>query len=90
MIHEFDSASGGSRTRPAPGMRLTAVNPMPPRQYCPVILAPRWKEDRHVMISLAAYCRAASRDFRPGHELADWLEAERQVDARLMGEHDSY
>jgi Protein of unknown function (DUF2934) len=90
MIHESDSVSGDSRERLARAMRLAAVKPMPTRQCRPVTPAPRWKDDRHAMILLAAYSRAASRDFRPGHELEDWLEAERQVDARLMGEHDSY
>jgi DUF2934 family protein len=38
---------------------------------------------REQMIALAAYYRAQSRDFDPGHELEDWLEAEAEVNAQL-------
>lgn len=31
------------------------------------------------MISIAAYYIAEQRNFAPGHELEDWLEAERQI-----------
>jgi hypothetical protein len=31
------------------------------------------------MISTAAYYRAADRGFAPGHDLEDWLQAEREV-----------
>jgi hypothetical protein len=42
---------------------------------------------RDAMIAEAAYYRAARRGFVPGHELDDWLAAERQVDSALiMGE----
>lgn len=90
MIRETDSISGNSRALPAPAIRLVTVNPGPTWQHRPVALTPRWKDDRHAMISQAAYSRAAGRGFSPGHELEDWLEAERLVDARLMGEHDCY
>ena len=42
-------------------------------------------EDVGSMIATAAYYLAAARDFSPGHELDDWLEAERVVHARLYG-----
>jgi hypothetical protein len=32
-------------------------------------------------ISAAAYYRAEARGFEPGHELEDWIEAEREVAA---------
>jgi hypothetical protein len=35
------------------------------------------------MISDAAYFLAAKRDFSPGHELDDWLAAEREIDSAL-------
>jgi hypothetical protein len=35
------------------------------------------------MIATAAYYLAAARNFTPGHELDDWLEAERSVRATL-------
>lgn len=42
-------------------------------------------EDVGSMIATAAYYLAAARDFSPGHELDDWLEAERAVHAKLYG-----
>ena len=42
-------------------------------------------EDVGSMIATAAYYLAAARNFSPGHELDDWLEAERAVHARLYG-----
>ena len=40
-------------------------------------------EDRRNMVSIAAYFRAERRGFAPGHEDADWLAAEAEVDAQL-------
>lgn len=37
------------------------------------------------MIATAAYYMAEERNFAPGHELDDWLEAERRVRATLFG-----
>jgi hypothetical protein len=34
---------------------------------------------RETLIATAAYYRAARRDFEPGHELDDWLAAEREI-----------
>jgi hypothetical protein len=36
---------------------------------------------RHDRISKRAYELAAQRDFHPGHELEDWLQAEREIEA---------
>ena len=41
-------------------------------------------EQRAALIAEAAYFRAEKRGFRPGHETADWLAAEAEVDARLL------
>jgi Protein of unknown function (DUF2934) len=38
---------------------------------------------RHAMIRDAAYFLAQRRGFAPGHDLEDWLRAEREVDAAL-------
>lgn len=35
--------------------------------------------DRHTWISVCAYYKAEKRGFKPGHELDDWLEAEREI-----------
>jgi len=34
--------------------------------------------DRDAKIAELAYYRAENRDFEPGHELEDWLEAEQE------------
>lgn len=39
--------------------------------------------DRQAMIATAAYYLAQRRGFTPGHEVDDWLAAERQVDVQL-------
>lgn len=36
-------------------------------------------ETQYEDIATAAYYRAQSRDFEPGNELQDWLEAEREI-----------
>jgi hypothetical protein len=38
---------------------------------------------RYLMIAEAAYFRAQQRNFSAGHEVEDWLDAERQVDEML-------
>lgn len=42
-------------------------------------------ERRHAMISDAAYFLAEQRDFCPGHEVEDWLAAEREIDRFTSG-----
>jgi transcription initiation factor TFIIIB Brf1 subunit/transcription initiation factor TFIIB len=37
---------------------------------------------RHAEIAAVAYSLAHARGFTPGHEIEDWLAAEREVDAR--------
>ena len=49
----------------------------------PVKPEPFEPEGRRRMIAEAAYLRAASRGFVGGDAVADWLEAEREVDDRL-------
>jgi len=44
-------------------------------------VARRLKAERERHIAERAYARALARGFEPGHELEDWLEAEREVDA---------
>ena len=41
--------------------------------------------DRKQRIATLAYERAESRGFAPGHELEDWLAAEREVDDQFEG-----
>ncbi len=42
-------------------------------------------EEIYRMIREAAYLKAEARNFAPGVELNDWLEAEKEVLARLHG-----
>ena len=42
--------------------------------------APPGDPARRARIAIAAYYRAERRGFAPGHEVEDWLEAEREVD----------
>lgn len=37
--------------------------------------------EQHARIARRAYELAAQRGFRPGHELEDWLQAEREIEA---------
>ncbi len=46
----------------------------------PVNISP---EERWRMIAVAAYHRAEKRGFDPGHEVEDWLQAEKEVSAAL-------
>ncbi len=46
-------------------------------------------EDRFQQIAVAAYYRAERRGFAQGDELADWLEAEKEIDISPVGKtHD--
>lgn len=40
-------------------------------------------EERQRMIAQAAYYRAEHRNFEPGHEVEDWLAAEKEVELRI-------
>ena len=46
---------------------------------------PLTAEQRQIMICEAAYYLAEQRGFGVGHELDDWLVAERQIDAVISG-----
>ena len=43
---------------------------------------PSLSESREARIAEAAYWRAERRHFEPGHELEDWLHAEREIDSQ--------
>lgn len=47
--------------------------------------APMTGEEAKRLIAEAAYYRAARRNFAPGHELEDWIQAESEVMQRLNG-----
>ena len=47
--------------------------------------APHNLEERNACVAETAYFIAMRRGFSPAHELEDWLTAEIEVDARLIG-----
>jgi hypothetical protein len=49
-------------------------------------LSPHPPIDRRAWIARTAYAIAQRRGFEPGHELEDWLEAEKQVQFEIVGE----
>jgi hypothetical protein len=51
----------------------------------PALTAMPTPEEIKEMIAKAAYFLAEERNFSPGHELDDWLEAERRIHATLFG-----
>ncbi|MGO9513088.1 MAG: DUF2934 domain-containing protein [Steroidobacteraceae bacterium] len=48
--------------------------------------ASHFSDPPHTAIAEAAYFRAERRGFAPGHELEDWLAAEREINERLVSE----
>jgi hypothetical protein len=74
--------------KPAADEAPPAKKPRAPRKTLTIKsaeVAEPSSEDLGGMIATAAYYLAAARNFTPGHELDDWLEAERSVRARLYG-----
>jgi len=83
------------RTSGRPGGKRTYVIRELRREVArePVAAAPRPdpapqppppRKTRGEMIAEAAYYRAQRRGFAPGDPVADWLEAEREIDAILQ------
>jgi Protein of unknown function (DUF2934) len=71
-----------------PRVHLSGNGASPGPVVAPMLcIPPRFCEDRNACIERTAYFIAQRRGFSPGHELDDWLGAEREVDARLMGEY---
>lgn len=62
------------------GPRKPLRNFFPLRFSPPVEISP---PERLAMIEAAAYLRAERRRFAPGHHVEDWVEAEREIDARI-------
>jgi hypothetical protein len=64
--------------------RKTGILPAPPDVPVPPAGEPdtalSGAKARHHRISEAAYYRAQRRGFRPGGELDDWFEAEKEID----------
>lgn len=52
------------------------------------VAVPMSTEQRRQLIAEAAYFRALSRGFRGGDPVADWLDAEREVDQAIADKAD--
>jgi hypothetical protein len=68
------AASAPAPAKPAPAPAPAA----PAKPAAKVSPEQRWK-----LVAEAAYFLAEKRGFATGHAVADWLAAERQVDAKL-------
>jgi Protein of unknown function (DUF2934) len=61
-----------------PSLRVAQKPDSGARGSCPVTPEQRW-----MMVCEAAYYIAEHRGFEAGHDVDDWLAAERQIDAAL-------
>jgi len=72
----------------APAVRRATVPKAPTTPTAPaapkVPAASAAPVDRDEMVRVAAYFRALRRGFAPGYEVADWLDAQAEVD-QIMG-----
>ena len=55
---------------------MTDIKIRTDRSYPPKLID---REAEHAMIAVCAYFKAEKRNFKPGFELEDWLEAEREI-----------
>ncbi|HMN47182.1 MAG TPA: DUF2934 domain-containing protein [Povalibacter sp.] len=76
------SADATGATKPA-RTRKKAASAEPASPPVEVVALHPSPEDMTGMIATAAYFIAAERHFAGGHELDDWLEAERRVRAQF-------
>jgi hypothetical protein len=81
------SSAGAAKAAPAPIAKPVAPpQATAPRAAAPSAAAPKARVDakeRQRLVAEAAYYRAQKRGFAPGHEVQDWIAAEKEVDARL-------
>ena len=56
------------------------------RVPCTVEVSPHPPIDQREWIAKTAHGMAERRGFAPGHDLEDWLEAEKQVQFEIIGE----
>jgi hypothetical protein len=96
-----DTKESRTERRKAPRKAATTVTPKPDtkasaprkpisaqRASAPMtsnVTAEVSNEEARRLIAEAAYYRAKQRNFAPGHELEDWIEAESEVLGRLNG-----
>ena len=71
--------------RPAHSPAYSAEMRAPGRETRGNTAAPLSPEEVYKLIQESAYFKAKARGFAPGHEVQDWIEAEREVRQRLEG-----
>lgn len=82
-LAELEPVAVGIKNNSGPDLTsqlLLGFMPMPEEKPAPILPA----SDVRTMIAEAAYYKAISRGFVPGDDMADWLEAEREI-GRLIG-----
>ena len=80
------SSGSAAKAAPAPIAKPVAPPAAAQRASTPVAAPVKGKVDakeRQRLIAEAAYYRALKRGFTPGNDVADWVAAEKEVDARL-------
>lgn len=75
-----------ARSAKRPLAIVVATTPAPPPLPSAPTPPPVVYKTRAEAVAEAAYLRAERRGFAPGHELEDWLAAEKEVDASLLPE----
>jgi hypothetical protein len=66
----------------APNRKGPPTTSPPPFDPLRFVAKPQPAKSREAMIAELAYFKAQSRGFEPGHEVADWLAAEAEIDKR--------
>jgi len=64
---------------------LAEVMPASMEDMVPELVDPSPSALYHAKIAEAAYFRAEGRGFAPGHEMDDWITAESELNARVVG-----
>jgi sterol desaturase/sphingolipid hydroxylase (fatty acid hydroxylase superfamily) len=83
-LAELEPVAIGIKNNPGPDLMSQlqlGFIPVPKKAVMPYL--PVW--NTRVMIAEAAYYKAINRGFSPGYDLADWLEAEREISG-LVGD----
>jgi hypothetical protein len=83
-VEALERTAANAASRIVPKGKVPAANLLDQLQ---MYRTPRISEDRNACIAEAAYFIAMHRGYSAGHALEDWLTAENEVDARLIGEY---
>jgi hypothetical protein len=83
MEHLDAAKQRAKRTRTTTLVRSKAMPDSPPDSIVTRNAALIEPDERRALISECAYHRARERGFDPGHEIADWLAAEAEIDTAL-------